>query len=149
MAQNEDMRVIVVGDDDQNIFEFRGSSAKYMEKFMVENQAAKYELLENYRSKSNLVEFSNQFAFLIRERLKKNEIVAHSQENGDIRILRYANQNLLVPFVEDLSGAELAGSTCVLTHTNDEALQVTGLLLQKGIPARCSRDLAKRRYLAI
>jgi len=136
MAQNEDMRVIAVGDDDQNIFEFRGSSAKYMEKFMLENQAVKYELLENYRSKRNLVAFSNQFAGLIRRRLKKNEIVSHSQENGDIRILRYVNDNLLVPFVEDLSGAELVGSSCVLTHTNDEALQVTGLLLQKGIPAR-------------
>lgn len=136
MVQNEDMRVIAVGDDDQNIFEFRGSSAKYMEKFIVESQAAKYELLENYRSKRNLVNFSNQFAGLIRERLKKNEIVAHSQENGDIRILRYLHNNLLVPFIEDLSGTELVGSTCVLTQTNDEALQVTGLLLQRGIPAR-------------
>ncbi|MBS4029859.1 MAG: RecQ family ATP-dependent DNA helicase [Clostridiales bacterium] len=136
MAQNEDMRVIAVGDDDQNIFEFRGSSAKYMEKFMLENQAANYELLENYRSKRNLVDFSNRFAGLIRGRLKKNEIVAHSQENGDIRILRYSQNNLLVPFVEDLSGTELVGSTCVLTQTNDEALQVTGLLLQRGIPAR-------------
>ncbi len=136
MAQNEDMRVIAVGDDDQNIFEFRGSSGKYMEKFMVENQAANYELLENYRSKKNLVDFSNQFAGLIRGRLKKNEIVAHSRENGDIRIVQYTNHNLLVPFVQDLYGAELAGSTCVLTHTNDEALQVTGLLLQEGLPAK-------------
>lgn len=136
MAHNEDMRVIAVGDDDQNVFEFRGSSAKYMEIFMVENQAVKYELLENYRSKRNLVEFSNQLARLIAERLKKNRIVAHSRDNGVIRIFRYVNSNLLVPFVEDLSRAELVGSTCVLTHTNDEALQVTGLLLQKGIPAR-------------
>lgn len=136
MAHNEDMRVIAVGDDDQNVFEFRGSSAKYMEKFMIENKAARYELLENYRSKRNLVEFSNQFAGLIPRRLKKNKIVAHSRDNGVIRILRYANHNLLVPFVEDIARAELAGSTCVLTHTNDEALQVTGLLLQKGIPAK-------------
>jgi ATP-dependent DNA helicase RecQ len=136
MAHNEDMRVIIVGDDDQNIFEFRGASAKYMEKFLIENQATNYELLENYRSKRNLVDFSNQFAGLIRRRLKKNEIVAHSQENGDIRIVRYSNNNLIVPFIEDLSGRELVGSTCVLTQTNDEALQVTGLLLQKGIPAR-------------
>ncbi|MDO9464463.1 MAG: 3'-5' exonuclease [bacterium] len=62
--------------------------------------------------------------------------MAHSQDNGDIRIIRYTNNNLLVPFIEDLSGTELVGSTCVLTHTNDEALQVTGLLLQKGISAR-------------
>ena len=136
MAQNEDMRVIAVGDDDQNIFEFRGSSAKYMERFMVENQAAHYELLENYRGKRNLVNFSNQFAGMIRGRLKKNEIVAHSQENGNIRVLRYLHNNLLAPFIEDLSSTELVGSTCVLTQTNDEALQVAGLLLQRGIPAR-------------
>lgn len=96
MAQNEDMRVIAVGDDDQNIFEFRGSSAKYMEKFMIENRAVKYELLENYRSKRNLVHFSNQFASLIWERLKKNTNLAHSQKNGDVRIIRYMHNNLLV-----------------------------------------------------
>ena len=154
MKQNEDMRVIAVGDDDQNIFEFRGSSAKYMKRFMVENQAVNYELLENYRSKRNLVEFSKQFAGLIRGRLKKNEIVAHSQDNGVIRILRYAGHNLLVPLVEDLASTELVGSTCVLTRTNDEALQVTGLLLQRGIPARLIQtndgfnlyDLVELRY---
>ena len=136
MAQNEDMRVIAVGDDDQNIFEFRGSSAKYMGRFMVEHRAKRYELLKNYRSRRNLVEFSNRFADRIRERLKVNEIVAHSQDKGDIRIVRYANQNLLLPFVEDLSRAELTGSTGVLTHTNDEALQVTGLLRRNGMPAK-------------
>ncbi len=136
IKQNEDMRVIAVGDDDQNIFEFRGSSAKYMEKFMVDNQAVRYELLENYRSKRNIVDFSNQFASLIKGRLKEHDVIAHSQDNGTIRIVRYANNNLLHPFVEDLSGAALTESTCVLTQTNDEALQVTGILLQKGIPAR-------------
>lgn len=136
MAKNEDMRVIAVGDDDQNIFEFRGSSAKYLKKFMVGNQAVNYELLENFRSERNLVEFSNQIAGLIRGRLKKNEIVAHSQKNGIIRILRYTSHHMMVPFVDDLAGAELEGSTCVLTQTNEEALQVTGLLLHRGIPAK-------------
>jgi ATP-dependent DNA helicase RecQ len=136
MEQNEEMRIIVVGDDDQNIFEFRGSSSKYLEKFMLENQATKYELLENYRSKKNLVEFSNCFVRQIQGRLKKNEIIAHRQDNGAIRIIRHVNRNLLLPFVEDLAETELAGSTCVLTHTNEEALQVRSLLRQKGFPAR-------------
>jgi len=30
MASNEEMRVIAVGDDDQNIYEFRGSDSGYM-----------------------------------------------------------------------------------------------------------------------
>jgi hypothetical protein len=53
-----------------------------------------------------------------------------------VQLLMLTYNNLLVPFIEDLYSAELIGSTCVLTHTNDEALQVTGLLLQKGISAR-------------
>ena len=61
MWQNEEMRVIAIGDDDQNIYEFRGASSKYLEQFILENQAIKYDLVENYRSKSNLVDFSNQF----------------------------------------------------------------------------------------
>lgn len=30
IANNEEMRVIAVGDDDQNIYEFRGSNSRYM-----------------------------------------------------------------------------------------------------------------------
>ena len=61
MEQNEEMRVIAVGDDDQNIYEFRGASSKYLEQFIHLTKAAKHELVENYRSKSNLVDFTNNF----------------------------------------------------------------------------------------
>lgn len=49
------MRVIAVGDDDQNIYEFRGSNSKYMASFITEYQARRYELLENYRSKRSVI----------------------------------------------------------------------------------------------
>lgn len=136
MEYNEDLRVIAVGDDDQNIFEFRGSSAKYMEDFMLEKQATTYELLENYRSKKNLVEFFNKYSSLIKGRLKKNEIVSHSQVNGDIKIVKYRHDKLLVPLVRDICSTELIGSTCILTTRNDEALQVAGMLLKEGVPAK-------------
>ncbi len=71
MEQNEDMRVIAVGDDDQNIYEFRGSDSKHFEDFIKRNQARKYEMVENYRSKSNLVAFTNAFAERISHRLKE------------------------------------------------------------------------------
>ena len=45
MEQNEEMRVIAVGDDDQNIYEFRGASSKYLEQFMTDTKAAKHELI--------------------------------------------------------------------------------------------------------
>jgi len=81
MAQNEEMRVIAVGDDDQNIYEFRGASSKYLEQFILINQAVKHELVENYRSKNNLVEFTNRFVHRINHRLKKNPIIPKQTRN--------------------------------------------------------------------
>ncbi len=47
MEQNEEMRVIAVGDDDQNIYEFRGANSKYLQQFIQVYKATKYELVEN------------------------------------------------------------------------------------------------------
>lgn len=51
-------------------------------------------------------------------------------------MVRYKSENLIEPLVKDILSTELRGSVCVLTHTNDEALQVSGLLLKNGMPAR-------------
>lgn len=136
MEQNEEMRVIAVGDDDQNIYEFRGANSKYLEQFVTANKAVKYELLENYRSKSNLVEFTNQFVAGIQYRLKTNPILAKQTGNGRIKLVRYQSGNLITPLVYDIFTTELTGTTCVLTKTNEEALQITGLLLKNEIQAR-------------
>jgi len=136
MEQNEEMRVIAVGDDDQNIYEFRGASAKYLEEFINVNGAVKHELVENYRSKSNLVSFSNQFVTQIAHRLKQTPIIAKQPDHGSIKIVRYQSRPLVVPVVDCLLNSELIGTTCVLTKTNDEALQVTGLLLKNGMAAK-------------
>lgn len=136
MEQNEEMRVIAVGDDDQNIYEFRGANSKYLEKFMAERNAAKHELIENYRSKNNLVEFTNGFVKKIRHRLKETPITAKQADNGNIKLVHYQNGNLISPLVDDILSTGLAGSTCVLTKTNDEAVQITGLLLKNGMHAK-------------
>ncbi len=128
MEHNDEMRVIAVGDDDQNIYEFRGASSKYLEQFIKEKQAAKYELTKNYRSKSNLVEFTNQYVQTISQRLKELPIVANQMDNGTLKITQYKNENLILPFVQDVLDFPLQGTTCVLTKTNKEALLITGLL---------------------
>jgi ATP-dependent DNA helicase RecQ len=38
MRQNEEMRVIAVGDDDQNIYGFRGSDSRYMQSFVEQER---------------------------------------------------------------------------------------------------------------
>jgi ATP-dependent DNA helicase RecQ len=143
MEQNEEMRLIAVGDDDQNIFEFRNSNSKYMEKLILEYKATTYELVENFRSKSNIVDFSNQFVERIKHRLKNNPIIPVSHENGRIKLVRYNDCDLITPTVNDVLSAELAGTTGVLTRTNEEALQITGLLLKKGVPAKLVQSIER------
>lgn len=136
MEQNEEMRVIMVGDDDQAIYEFRKASSRYLKSFIEEQKASKQELLHNYRSKNNLVDFANQFARAINGRLKSFPIVSNQQDNGKIRVIKHGSQYLFEPLVKDILDTDLSGTTAVLTHTNEEAFLVRSLLQKKGVPAR-------------
>jgi ATP-dependent DNA helicase RecQ len=136
MSLNEEMRVIAVGDDDQNIFEFRGSSSNYLRQFITHHGAVKHELVENYRSKKNIVDFANHFVQKIKYRLKEIPIVAKQQENGKIKLFKYRNNHLISPLLQDILKTDLTGTTCILTKTNDEALQICGLLSKNGLPSK-------------
>ncbi|WP_029280509.1 RecQ family ATP-dependent DNA helicase [Pedobacter borealis] len=136
MDQNEEMRVIAVGDDDQNIYEFRNADSKYLEEFLRKKDAVKYELVDNYRSKRNLVAFSNQFISKISHRLKTTAIISNSKYVGGIKITSHKNGNLITPLVNDILKTRLIGTTCVLTKTNEEAAMVVGSLLKHKMPAQ-------------
>lgn len=136
MEKNEDMRVIAVGDDDQNIYEFRGSNSKYMQSLISDRDAVKYELVDNYRSDRNIVTFANVFLERITERMKLNPIRSISKEKGIVKLFFHRGRGLEVPIVEDVASSAFSGTICVLTKTNDEALKVLGLLLKKGIQAK-------------
>ena len=57
MDRNEELRLIAVGDDDQNIFEFRGSDSKYM-RFLAEGPGGRFiEMTQNYRSSRDIASF--------------------------------------------------------------------------------------------
>ena len=55
------MRVIAVGDDDQNIYAFRGSDSRYMQSLVSEEVAKLYEMTDNYRSSKSVVDCANRF----------------------------------------------------------------------------------------
>ncbi|MBL7729344.1 MAG: RecQ family ATP-dependent DNA helicase, partial [Dinghuibacter sp.] len=136
MDANDDMRVILVGDDDQNIFQFRGADSRYMQQLITENGAVKYELTENYRSKNNIVQLANQWAEKIDNRLKSTPGFAIQQTNGQIHIIQYNGKELITPLAKRLQQSSLSGSTCILTKTNEEAGMLTGLLKHYGLPAK-------------
>ena len=141
MQVNGDMRVIAVGDDDQNIFEFRGSDSKYMRSLIEEHGAVKYEMTENYRSKSSIVAFANAFASAIQDRMKSAPIKAVQSDEGKVVVTRFRGKNMSVPILRRILQNPGDCKRCVLTNTNDEALQIQGALLRNEIPAKLIQSI--------
>ena len=137
---NDDIRVIAVGDDDQNIYEFRGASSVYMKHLLSREGAKCYELVENYRSLSNLVAYTNHFATCIFNRMKTSSIIPVQKDYGKITVIEYRYPNLIFPVVQKMLNDGISKGTCVLTRKNDTALQVAGLFLKLGKRAKLVQD---------
>jgi len=144
IEENEDMRVIAVGDDDQNIFEGvhqkAGSKSVDLNRFMELYKARKYELVENYRSVKKVVDFSNAFVQDIPNRLKVNPIRAVSDGEGAVRVRKFDSPNMEYPIVEHIQKYPPYGTVCVLTQTNDDALKMMALLNHEHIKAKLIQD---------
>ena len=143
MKANEDMRVIAVGDDDQNIYGFRGSKSEYLCSLIEEYGAKKYEMTENYRSKQSIVALGNEMATLISNRMKSTPIQAVQQEEGIVCITKHEGTQMAEAVVNEIKAKYQIGTACVLTNTNEEALQVFGLLQREGFHVKLIQSLGK------
>jgi len=133
---NDDMRVIAVGDDDQNIYEFRGSDSMYLRALIEDYGAIKYEMFENYRSKGLIVELSNAFIASLSNRMKSLPIQAVQNEPGTVVIIHHLSDRFEEAVADHVTKTYQGGKACVLTNTNYEALQIQGILTRKGIRAK-------------
>ena len=144
IEENDDMRVIAVGDDDQNIFEGihrkNGSGSINLNRFMDIYKAKKYELIENYRSVKAVVEFGNRFVQDIPNRLKENPIASVREGLGVVMVKRFTSSNLEYPILNHLRISPPEGTVCILTQTNDDALKVMALLNHEKIKAKLIQD---------
>lgn len=134
----ENARIIVVGDDDQNIYEFRGSSIQHMKQFAEDPSCREYFLTRNFRSKHNIVAFANallkQFPD---ERIKAGkELIPYDQRNGQLEIHKFPiNARPFEALVSKLLQKNRTDRTAILTRTNEESLLIHSMLLQNGIHA--------------
>ena len=137
---NDDMRIIAVGDDDQNIYEFRGSSSANMRLLSDSYEAARYDMTENYRSAVCIVDFANAFARRISGRLKSSPLRAVRQDSGEVVIIRHSSYAFERCIADDIaasvSESGAVDDVAVLTNTNEEAMRIVGLLLRNGINAK-------------
>ncbi|MEH2232877.1 MAG: RecQ family ATP-dependent DNA helicase [Nostoc sp.] len=58
-TQSVQINLCVIGDDDQNVFTFRGADPRYILQFQEEYKAKRLLLNENYRSTENIIETAN------------------------------------------------------------------------------------------
>ena len=136
MRQNEEMRVIAVGDDDQNIYAFRGSDSKHMQSLVNQEGAKLYEMIDNYRSAKAVVDCANRFVQRIPGRMKHTSIQSATGEDGMVLTLK------------SLLDAEIKvqGSTAILTRTNEETMQVAYELEQRGLHATVAQSMGGFRF---
>ncbi len=166
MKANEEMRVIAVGDDDQNIYEFRGSNSRYLYELTQTEHSRFIEMTENYRSLRHIVDAANDFARNIRQRIKSTPIISMSQEDGEVRIVKHPYEiqekkvYMYQPILEDVT--RLLGSNAskeadassrkknetisILTQTNEEAVIMLALLHCHGIKAKLVQSMDGLRF---
>lgn len=65
------LSILAVGDDDQNIYSFRGANVRFIGRFHEDYQAEVHYLVENHRSTRYLIETANSFIALNRDRMKR------------------------------------------------------------------------------
>ena len=136
MQKNEEMRVIAVGDDDQNIYAFRGSDARYMQSLISQNGAKLYEMTDNYRSAKAVVDCANRFVQHIPGRMKHTAIHSATGEEGKVKTLRSLLESETI----------IQGSTAILTRTNEETMQVAYELEQRGLHATVAQSMGGFRF---
>ena len=62
--------ILAVGDDDQNIYEWRHASVRYLKRFEEDFKADRHYLVENYRSTGRIIDASNELIRHNRDRMK-------------------------------------------------------------------------------
>jgi len=125
-----------VGDDDQNIYAFRGSDSGYMQSLVSQEGAKLYEMTDNYRSSSAVVDCANRFVQRIPGRMKSTLIQSVTGQVGKVMVLK------------SLLDAEIKvqGSTAILTRTNEETMQVAYELERRGLHATVAQSMGGFRF---
>lgn len=137
-----DNTVLLVGDDDQAIYEWRHARPDNMRDFIEAHNATVYRLERNYRSTPAIV---NGGAALVRHntnRLEKNPYAVRSAPKADtVRLMEYDETEAMAEGVANQIQAALAtgvsaADLAVLYRKNRLSRVVETALLRRGIPYR-------------
>lgn len=135
--RNPDMRIIAVGDDDQNIFEWRGASVAHWQTFREQFSPKEFSLLTNFRSTPDIVACSSHIIEPVANRSKTGQIMmARDKEPGEIVLCRHRSPHLATPVVNELLARPKDGTMAVLARKNEEVLILASTLEKAGFKVR-------------
>ena len=133
IQKSGNIRVIAVGDDDQNIYGFRGSSNQNMLDFKQKYNATQYALIKNYRSSSSIVEFNNELLNNIPNRLKREVLEpVNSKATAQIQLIKYQSSYLEKSVADNVIKDNHTGTRAILVRTNKQALLLSTFLRDAG-----------------
>jgi ATP-dependent DNA helicase RecQ len=164
--EDEDAKltIMAVGDDDQNIYTFRGANVAFIRQFEKDYQAQFHHLVENFRSTANIIAAGNAHISENRDRMKTEYPIRINKgrerlvpggdwthidpfARGRVQILQVADRNAqakaLVAQLEKLRKCNpaLHWSDCaVLSRTHEELASIRAALEYVGIPVAYARQ---------
>ncbi len=134
--------IMVVGDDDQSIYKFRGATIENILSFdKLFNNCKQIKLEQNYRSTSNILNAAN--AVIKNNRLRKGKSLWTDTGDGDkITLKQLPNQNFEAQYVADkiLESIKTDNSRfsdfAVLYRMNSQSAPFENVFSKSGIPYR-------------
>jgi len=136
IKNKSEAKIIAVGDDDQNIYEFREADIWYIREFKDIFNAKKYELNINYRSTQEIVDFTNKFIEKSKNRIKENKLKSNNKISlfdnifeNNIEFYEATNLNVILEKVLDKYKNE--NDIWILTFSNEKVLQIKSSLDEK------------------
>jgi ATP-dependent DNA helicase RecQ len=77
------LTILAVGDDDQNIYSWRGANVEFIQRFQQDYHAEIHTLVENYRSTGHIIAAANALISRNQDRMKTNHPIRRDHLRGD------------------------------------------------------------------
>lgn len=146
-SRSVQINLCVIGDDDQNIYSFRGTNPQYIIQFTNEYKATQFLLVENYRSTESIIETANRLIQHNQVRCKQHseEQVRINQERQGltgqpVSALRFNNLSQQAGWVKDkiqswLNSGVAPNEIAILGRQWDSLSPIRLLLERDNIPS--------------
>jgi ATP-dependent DNA helicase RecQ len=153
------LSILAVGDDDQNIYAFRGANVQFIRRFQQDYEAEVHYLVENYRSTGYIIETANHLIAANVDRMKTNHPIRIDRHRemlgpggefgrrdtrcqGRVQVIQVTDitsqAQAVIAELRRLQQLGVSGwsSIAVLSREHDDLAQVRSLAERESIPIR-------------